>query len=274
MANILEGQIAVERQSETPGGSVQDMPRDDIPERADPAPCEGDGETPYIDADGAAVGEGEAQSAYLFSRQLTVLSDPTGVHSSAVGGLRNYLNQQHVRAGRRSLAVCSVGSDVDRTLIAANLAVTMVQAGASTVLVDANFRDSELNRFFIAPEHQPGLRAYLDGTVDDPAAIVRSEVIPNLSLVHAGPAPSDPQGLLASQRFEQLMNGLMRNFDFTIVDCPAANGSSDVRRIASVLRYALIVVKRDLTYVDDVKRLIEDLTADRVSVVGSFLNVG
>lgn len=218
--------------------------------------------------------EGNEHSSYLFSRKLTVLSDPTGVHSSAVGALRNYLSQQHVRAGRRALAICSVSSDVDRTLIAANLAVTMAQAGASTVLVDANFRDSELDRYFLAPQHQPGLRSYLDGSVEDPSAIVRSEVIENLSLVHAGPPPPDPQALLASQRFETLMNGLMRNFDFTIVDCPAANGSSDMRRIASVVRYALVVVKRDVTFVGDVKRMIEELTADRVSVVGTFLNVG
>ena len=49
--------------------------------------------------------------------------------------------------------------------------------------------------------------------------------------------------------------------------------SADARRIASVMRYALIVVKRDVTYVDDVKRLIQELNSDRVSVVGTFLNV-
>lgn len=274
----------MDRPTDTDGAVIEDGPADAaVPEAPVHDQFDGDASASsadlqakpdYIGVDGEAVTESENSSAYLFSRKLTVLSDPTGVHSSAVGALRNYLAQQHVRAGRRALAVCSVGSDVDRTLIAANLAVTMAQAGASTVLVDANFRDSELDRYFVAPADQPGLRAYLDGSVEDPGAIVRGDVIENLSLIHSGPAPVDPQGLLASQRFEQLMNGLMRNFDITIVDCPAANSSSDVRRIASVLRYALIVVKRDLTYVDDVKRLIEELTADRVNVVGTFLNVG
>lgn len=227
-----------------------------------------------VDAKAFEIGEARDDSSYRFSRKLSVLSDPTGVQSSAVGALRNHLSQQHIRVGRRALAVCSVSSDADRAVISANLAIAISQAGASTVLVDANFREPELDQYFQAPEHQDGLRQYLDGEVDDPAQVVRSNVLPNLSLIHSGGIPADPQAALASNRFEGLMNGLMRSFDFTIVDCPAANTSSDVRRIASVMRYALIVVKRDVTYVDDVKQLIEGLTSDRVSVVGTFLNVG
>ncbi len=211
---------------------------------------------------------------YRFSRRIAVLSDPTGVESSAVGALRNHLSQQHLGLGRRSLAICSVDQDVNRSLVSANLAIAAAQAGASTVLIDTNLREPELETYFQPPEDQPGLGDYLSGAIDDPGAIIRPEVLPNLSLVHAGSLPSDPQALLAGRRFEDLITGLMRNFDFTIVDCPAARHSSDTRRIASVLRYALVVVKRDVTYMSDVKRLIDDLAGDRVTIVGTFLNVG
>lgn len=211
---------------------------------------------------------------YRFSRRIAVLSDPAGVESSAVGALRNHLSQQHLGLGRRSLAICSVGRDVNRSLVSANLAIAAAQAGASTVLVDTNLREPELESYFQPPSDQPGLGDYLSGTVGDPGAIIRAEVLPNLSLIHAGTLPSDPQALLAGRRFEDLITGLMRSFDFTIVDCPAARHSSDARRVASVLRYALIVVKRDVTYVSDVKRLIDDLSSDRVTIVGTFLNVG
>ena len=211
---------------------------------------------------------------YRFSRRIAVLSDPAGVESSAVGALRNHLSQQHLGLGRRSLAICSVGTDVNRSLVSANLAIAAAQAGASTVLVDANLREPELETYFQPPSDQPGLGDYLSGSVADPGAIIRAEVLPNLSLIHAGTLPTDPQALLSNRRFEDLITGLMRSFDFTIVDCPAARHSSDARRVASVLRYALIVVKRDVTYVSDVKRLIDDLSSDRVTIVGTFLNVG
>ena len=226
----------------------------------------------YDDFDGIAVQD--SPDAYRFSRKLSVLSDPLGVQSSAVGVLRNHLSQQHLGLGRRSLAICSVSDDVNRSLVSANLAIAAAQAGASTVLIDANLRQPEIEAYFTPPDDHPGLGDYLSGAIDNPAEIIRSEVLPNLSLVHAGHLPSDPQALLSGRRFEDLITGLMRSFDFTIVDCPSARHSSDARRVASVLRYALIVVKRDVTFINDVKRLIGDLTSDRVTVVGTFLNVG
>lgn len=253
-----------------------DAPPHDIDERPD------DGEIVEIDGDEEnapqTADDAEAFVAmpggYRFSRRIAVLSDPTGVESSAVGALRNHLSQQHLGLGRRSLAICSASRDVNRSLVSANLAIAAAQAGASTVLVDANLREPELETFFQPPSEQLGLGDYLSGSIEDPAAIIRAEVLPNLSLVHAGTRPADPQALLSGRNFEDLITGLMRSFDLTIVDCPAARDSSDARRVASVLRYALIVVKRDVTYVSDVKRLIEDLTADRVTIVGTFLNVG
>ena len=213
-------------------------------------------------------------TAYRFSRKLSVLSDPLGVQSSAVGALRNHLSQQHLGLGRRSLAICSVGDDVNRTLVSANLAIAASQAGASTMLIDANLRQPELETYFTPPDHQAGLGDFLAGTTDSPSDIIRSEVLPNLSLIHAGSLPADPQALLSGRRFDDLITGLMRSYDFTIVDCPSARNSSDARRVASVMRYALIVVKRDVTYINDLKRLIDDLTSDRVTVIGTFLNVG
>lgn len=211
---------------------------------------------------------------YRFSRRLTVLSDPLGIQSSAVGALRNHLSQQHLGLGRRSLAICSVSDDVNRTLVSANLAIAASQAGASTMLIDANLREPEFESYFKPPTDQAGLSDYLTGTTGAPGDIIRGDVLPNLSLIHAGSPPADPQALLSGRRFEDLITGLMRSYDFTIVDCPSARLSSDARRVASVMRYALIVVKRDVTYINDVKRLVEDLTSDRVTVIGTFLNVG
>ena len=220
-----------------------------------------------------ALDEQDSAQSPLFSRQLSVLSDPAGVQSSAVGALRNHLSQQHIRAGRRSLAICSVSDDSNRSVITANLAVAIAQSGMSTVLVDANMREPELGGMFHSAEPHPGLSDYLAGNVSDPTELLHALVLPNLSVIHAGVPPVDPQALLASEKFESLMGDLMRSFDFTIVDCPPANLSADARRISSVLRYALIVVKRDVTFVADVRQLIDELTSDRVNVIGTFLNV-
>lgn len=259
-----------ETDERTPGHAATAR-RDDPQERAAsellPA-VEGEAD---VRPDHFAVEGGDAQ--VRFSRRLKVLSDPAGVESSAVGALRNHLSQQHLGLGRRSLAICSVSDDADRSQVSASLAIAAAQSGASTVLVDADLRQPALGKFFTPATARPGLADYLEGATDNPADIVTAEVLPNLSLVYAGATPTDPQALLAKRRFDDLITGLMRAYDFTIVDCPSARHSSDARRVASVMRYALIVVKRDVTYVSDIEKLIEELTSDRVSVVGTFLNV-
>lgn len=250
-----------------------DASRQPFPETgADEIGSQPEGE--FVDFGDQEMFSDDDPSNYRFSRKLSVLSDPSGVQSSAVGALRNHLSQQHLGLGRRSLAICSVGDDVNRTLVSSNLAIAASQAGASTILIDANLRQPELETYFSPPADQAGLGDFLAGNTDNPGDIIRSDVLPNLSLIHAGALPADPQALLSGRRFEDLITGLMRSYDFTIVDCPSARLSSDARRVASVMRYALIVVKQDVTYINDVKRLVDDLTSDRVTVIGTFLNVG
>ena len=250
------------------------MPSDAAVEpRADFSVALADDAVEIIDGDGHHMTE-DRSGPYRFSRKLEILSDPTGTQSSAMGALRNHLTQQHLGLGRRSLAICSVSADVDRTLVSASLAIAAAQSGASTVLVDANMRESHLGDYLSLREDRLGLSDFLSGAVSDPMAVISNEILPNFSLVNAGSVTDDPQALLAGRRFEDFISGLMRSFDFTIVDCPAARHSSDARRIASVVRYAMIVTKRDVTYVSDVKRLVDELTGDRVSVLGTFLNVG
>ena len=255
-----------------------------VAERAEPDAADeqgGPSETfdDQLDTDVAVIADDAFEAAprdgeNLFSRKLSVLSDPTGVHSSAVGALQNHLSQQHLRMGRRSLAICSVGNDVGRALVSCNLAIASAKAGASTVLVDGNFREPELDQYFLSTEAHKGLSDYLGGEVEDFSDILQTDVVKNLSIIHAGTRPSDPQTLLAGERLERLMGALMRNFDFTIIDCPPARQSADARRLASIARYALVVGKRDVTFVDDVKQLIDELNSDLVSVIGTFLNVG
>ena len=261
------------------GHKVTKLDGDDSPDRTVnmdvPAETEWSGSEPDVVEDGdmeVASTSADGQP-FRVSRVLKVLSDPTGVQSSAVGALRNHLTQQHLSLGRRSLAICSVSNDVNRSYVSASLAIAAAQSGASTVLIDANLREPELETYFRSDMEKPGLSELLSGQVDSMQSVVSSDILPNLSLVHAGKPPTDPQSLLSGKRFEEFIAAMMRSYDFTIVDCPSARHSSDARRISSVVRYALIVTKQDVTYVADVKNLISELNADRVNVVGTFLNV-
>jgi len=183
--------------------------------------------------------------------------------------------QQHVVRGRRGLAICAAASGAGVSFVTASLGLTVADAGVRTLMIDANLRRPTLLDL-IPPAARPihGLLQFLRGEVDDPAALVEPEVMPNLSIIYAGGNEPGVQDLFDTDRFEQVMRYALRSYDLTLIDTPAANRCAETRRIAAVAGYAAIVARRDVTMADDLGTLIADLRLDRTEVIGSIFNEG
>lgn len=210
--------------------------------------------------------------SYALSHALATVTDPTSGAAEAIRALRTHVMAQHIEAGRRALSVCATSAETGSTYITANLAVAMSQIGLKTLLIDGNLREPGIDGLIRPPSAPQGLAQCLADAEDDYTGYIANEVLPNLSIMYAGGTPANPQELLASDRFETLMNVCLRDFDLTITDTPPANACSDARRISSVLGYSMIVTRRDWTRVADVKTLIEQLQSDGAKVIGTVLN--
>ena len=209
---------------------------------------------------------------YLFSRRLVELSQPGSARAESIGALRTHMLAQHVRDRRRGLAICAPSAGVGSTYIAANLAVGLSLGGLKTLLIDGNLRQPGLESYIQPTKPKPGLVHLLR---DDPALIgvaIHEHVLPNLSLIFSGGAVSNAQELLASGNMKVLIETVSRDFDLTLVDTAPSNTCADGRRIAALLRYAMIVVRRNVSFVSDAKVLVEELQTDRVTVIGTYLN--
>ena len=64
----------------------------------------------------------------------------------------------------------------------------------------------------------------------------------------------------------------LRDFDLTIIDTPPSNLYADARRIASIMRYSLVVTCRGRSYLKDVRVLVDELVSDDAHVIGTYLN--
>jgi capsular exopolysaccharide synthesis family protein len=174
--------------------------------------------------------------------------------------------------GRRSLAICGPSLGVGCTFVAANLAVALAQVGVKTLLIDADLRQPQMDKFIIPPAPPRGLAACLadpDAQVGD---FIEEDVLPNLSMIYAGSAAQNPQELLAREWFGDVMNLCLREYEMTIVDTPPANTCSDARRISELAGYSLLVARRNKSLVADLKVLVDQLTDDGVSVIGAVMN--
>jgi capsular exopolysaccharide synthesis family protein len=210
-------------------------------------------------------------AGYTCNRSLVMVADPLGGQAESVRALRTHLVAQHVHEGRRALAVCAASAGVGCTFVAANLAVAFSQIGLNTLIIDGDLRRPALDQMIRPPAAVRGLRDCLTSSGANYNNVIEADVLPNLSVMYAGGAASNPQELLAGVRFKALLDFCLRDFDITIIDTPPANRCSDARLVGSVAGYSLIVVRRNLSMVGDVKTLADQLRADQVSVIGSVL---
>lgn len=204
--------------------------------------------------------------------ESVMVTAPHTTEAESIRALRTRLVAQHLREGRRSLAVCAAAGESGCTYIAVNLAVAMAQAGVRTALVDTNLRDPMVADLCGLPLEMPGLAEYLSNDRIPVAEIVDTDLLPNLAVIGGGETPTNPQELLSGARFRGLADQLLREYDLTIFDTAPANLCSDGLRVATIAGFSLIVTRKNKSYVEDVKTLAKQLRADRSVVVGSILN--
>jgi protein-tyrosine kinase len=203
---------------------------------------------------------------------IVMVSEPFGVRAEAIRALRTHAVAQHLAEGRRALAVCAASVGVGCSFVAANLAVAMSQVGINTLLIDANLREPSIHRLIPPSRPRKGLGQYLTGAAAGFGEFLEPAVLDHLSVMFAGEAIANPQEALGGSAFQALMQSCLREYDITIVDTPPANRYADARRISSIAGYSLVVARRNVSLVEDVKTLIGELTVDHAQVVGTVLN--
>ena len=209
---------------------------------------------------------------YKFSRSLAMLAAPNEATAESIRALRTHIVAQHIDYGRRALAICAPSPGVGCTYTAINLGIALSQIGLKTLVIDANLRAPSLEAFVKPSRDGKGLAQCLEMSDEGWLDCINADVIPELSLMYAGDTVEDAQVLLAKYRFETLVDFCLRNFDVTLIDTPPANSCADARLVSKVVRYSLIVARKDKTFVDDVKTLVGQLEADDVKVIGTVFN--
>jgi protein-tyrosine kinase len=208
----------------------------------------------------------------IVSASLVMMTDPSGAPAEGIRALRTHLMAQHVQLGRRALAICSANEGVGKTFISTNLAVAFSQVGVKVMLVDADIRSHTVQSYFPGSASSASLQNYLQNEASTFGDAISPEIFPNLSVIFAGQGVSNPQELLGGERFKALIEFCLRDYELTIVDTPAANASTDARRISTLVSYSLIVAAKNSSRLSDVHVLLDQITGDHGHAIGTVLN--
>lgn len=140
---------------------------------------------------------------------------PTSIHAEAVRGLYTSILLSRPDLRPQTLLVASAVPAEGKSTVAINLAMLLAQRGP-TCLLDADLRRPALDHAFpLGPGS--GLFEYLmDSTPLD--QVLRPTTVPNLVLLAAGKATSDPGPLVTSEKMRALLDALRQRYEFIIVD--------------------------------------------------------
>jgi protein-tyrosine kinase len=214
----------------------------------------------------------EVTLRYELSSDLVTLSAGREAEAEAIRTVRTHVVARHLKDGRRGLAVTAATTGVGCTFSAVNLAVALSQGGIATLLIDCDLRAPQIEEF-VKPSHSTaGLKQYLADPDQRVGDHIHHEVLPNLSIMYAGGVADNAQELLASEGFKRLIERCLRDFEFTVIDTPAAKTVADAMRVSSVVGYALIVAKAHETRSNDVILLARQLQQGDAEVVGTILS--
>jgi capsular exopolysaccharide synthesis family protein len=172
--------------------------------------------------------------------------------------------------GGRSVVVTSTAPGEGKTIVAANLAVALAQAGQRVLLIDADMRKPRIHAVFMKPQ-APGLSNVLVGNAKTSES-VRQTNVAGLWILPAGINPPDPAELLGSRRFKDFLASLEPHFDWVIVDTPPVMAVTDSSIVGHLATGVLFVVGAEMTSRHVAQRALEQLEQARAKFIGVVLN--
>lgn len=212
---------------------------------------------------------GEASHRLPLAPALIAALHPNALASEQFRTLRTRIANSANGRGARALLLTSPGRGDGKSVMAANLALTMGQEIQQRVcLVDASLRDARVHELFGLPE-SPGLVEVLNGTatLDDALVLLEEH---QLTVLPAGQLPRHPAELLASRDMRRILDELRSRFDRVVIDAPPAMPMADVSILTPLVDGVLVVVRAGVTETPALQAALGGLDAQRV--LGVVLN--
>jgi succinoglycan biosynthesis transport protein ExoP len=167
---------------------------------------------------------------------------------------------------RGGFVVSSPSRRDGKSTVAANLAISWAQAGASVCLVDADLRDTSIARLF-GQHSETGLAEVLTGTATLESALTTSKTA-GVSILPAGQLPADPPSLLGSDRMSALARTLHHRFDIVIYDSPAMTSVTDALVLSDKIGGLVLVARTGATTRNNLAASIEAIGAAGQELIG------
>lgn len=219
---------------------------------------------------------------------LITLFEPKSPVAEAYRTLRTNLEFARIKKEGNTFLVTSSTLQEGKTTTVVNLAITMAQLGKSTLLVGANLRRPVLYKMF-GLDMEPGLTNVMLGTIEWKDAlksltdiltgrmmaiddVLMAAGLDNLKILTCGSMPPNPSELIGSDRMEEFISEVKKEFDIVLFDAPPTLPVTDSVILGSKVDGTILVYKVGRVARGMLKRAKAHLEAVGGSVWGVILN--
>lgn len=180
--------------------------------------------------------------------------------------VRNNLQFVLTSSDKKVLAVTSSVMHEGKTFIASNMALSFALTGKRVLLIGVDIRRPRLSENFHIPNRE-GVTTYLSGVNTDLASLIHpSGVDPNLDVLMAGPIPPNPNELLMSKRFDQMIDYARAHYDYVILDTAPLGMVSDTFLLTRAVDIVVYVARANYTNKAAIEMLNGWIRSKRIAV--------
>ena len=200
---------------------------------------------------------------------ITAADSP--VLSEALRGLRTKVRKQLEQRNGKVVLLTSTIPGEGKTTVAANLALSLVEAGHRVVLLDADLRNQTVARIFHNTKSNYGLMELLQNPNQNLDKFLHTA--PNSSLRYiSGSSTQKRHYALDGKQLNLVLNRLCEGFDYVVVDTPPTTVVSDTTLLCRYADAVLYVVKMNYANRFQIFDSITMLHQKEVPLIGCIIN--
>jgi capsular exopolysaccharide synthesis family protein len=170
----------------------------------------------------------------------------------------------------RTLGFFSARNREGKTLVGANLAISIAQSGRKLLLVDADFKNPSIASLFGVSAEAGGLPGLLEG--GELSALTVESGIPNLWLLPTPLSASDRTAPLASAALVKAIEEMKKEYDLVIFDTAPLLPSADPLILSTLLDGVILLSRWNATRSQEFSKAFKYLKSVETPLLGTLLN--
>jgi protein-tyrosine kinase len=199
---------------------------------------------------------------------LVSISDPGSIGAELLRTLVSRLRHAQTRHSLKKLLVTSAVPGEGKSLLSANLSVTLALQRKRVLLIDGDLRSSSLSRWFDIVDDSFVATWYEHGTHRLPL-LRKAEGLP-LWVVPAGKPIETPGNILQSSEFAGALAEIESDFDWIVIDSPPLIPFGDAGILATLADAVVLVTRRGVTPKSTLADALKSL--DKGKIIATILN--